>query len=240
MMPLGPKVMVINITTNSVTRIYPMGNVTKTESLLDDIRFGTPGSDKAYLTDEGVGALIVMDLVTGHAVRVLEGHRSVNAIFPGSSLGNLYLNADGVPQWINADDLEVSPDGEYLYYQPASGGLWRIETTYLDQALYNSSLATVLESFTQPWSFTPVTGGTAIDADGSTYFSDLDRWSIDKVWSNGTRITYVQDDRLLLVNAMWVSSDQKLWMPQTMETADGTYPIYTMDIGVGPSPIDHA
>ncbi|PSR77687.1 hypothetical protein BD289DRAFT_377579 [Coniella lustricola] len=240
-MPWGPKIIVINITTNSVDRIYHMGNVTKTGSLLDDIRFGRPGSNRAYLTDAGIGALITLDLATGQAVRLLEGHESVEASFPASFQGTLNRNMDGtVASAPAADDLEVTPDADYLLYQAASGNLWRIATKYLDQSLYNSSLATLLGDLTEDWAFTSSTGGTAIDADGTSYYSNFDRTSIDAVWANGTRFQYVQDDRLVFVDAMWVSTDQKLWMPMTMETSNGTYAVYTMDIGVGPSPIDHA
>lgn len=240
-MPWGPKIIVVNITTNSVERIYHMGNVTKTGSLLDDIRFGSPGSNMAYMTDAGIGALITLDLATGNAVRLLEGHDSVNAYFPGSFQGTLDRTASGQASSAPAaDDLEVTPDADYLLYQAASGNLWRIATEYLDQSLTNSSLATILGDLTENWAFTSSTGGTAIDADGTSYYSNCDRTSIDAVAANGTRYQYVQDDRLVFVDAMWVSSDKKLWMPMTMETSNGTYAVYTVDIGVGPSPIDHA
>ena len=68
--PDGPKLVQYNLTTNQVQRTYLMGNVTRTESLLDDVRFN-PATGKAYLTDAGSPGLIVLDLATGFAVRVL-------------------------------------------------------------------------------------------------------------------------------------------------------------------------
>ena len=71
-LPYGPKLVQVDLETNTVSRIYYMGNVTRSNSLLDDVRFN-PAKDRAYLTDAGSPGLIVLDLVTGSAVRVLDG-----------------------------------------------------------------------------------------------------------------------------------------------------------------------
>lgn len=156
-LPEGPKLVVIDVTSNEVLRVYPMGNVTLANSLLDDIRFN-PASGKAYLTDAGVPALIVLDLASGVARRLLENDISTRGSMPTSGEGNLLRGPDGGFLYIYADQLEVSPDANWFYYQPASGGLYRIETKYLDQAFYNSSLAGLLAQYTEPYALTPSTG----------------------------------------------------------------------------------
>lgn len=251
-LPEGPKLVVVDTDTDTVSRVYGMGNVTKADSLLDDIRFdGARG--RAYLTDAGVGALIVLDLESGRAVRLLEGDPSVQAFTPLSGEGRLLPSSSGGFSYIRADQLEVSPDGAYLYYQPASGGMSRIATARLDEAFYNSSAASldVLSRHVEPFALTPGTGGTAIDAEGNLYVSDTDRQAVEKVYANGTRTTLVQDDRLLWIDAMWIDNTNRLWMPAAQlhrgvpfsATGENTIvkPLYvfTLDIGVGPSPIDH-
>ncbi|KAJ0107104.1 hypothetical protein J7T55_014632 [Diaporthe amygdali] len=253
-LPEGPKLVVVDTHTDEVKRVYPMGNVTLSKSLLDDIRFDATGS-RAYLTDAGAGgALIVLDLDSGRAVRLLEGDLSVGAFTPTSGEGKLMYSSTGEAQYIYADQLEVSPDGKWFYYQPASGGMSRIETQFLDQAFYNSSMASlsVLSQYVEPYALTPSTGGTAIDAEGNIYVSDTDRQAIEKVYPNGTRTTLVQDERLLWIDAMWVDNQKRLWLPAAQLNrgvpfqTDGQSKIvkplhvYTIDIGVGPSPIDHA
>jgi hypothetical protein len=156
-LPDGPKLVAIDITTNQVSRIYPMGNVTLAQSLLDDVRLN-PKSGKAYLTDAGVPALIVLDLASGEARRVLENDVSVRGNMPVSAEGRLLRGADGSFQYIYADQLEVSPDATWLYYQSCDGGMYRIETKYLDQAFYNSSLASILSQYPEPYAPTPSTG----------------------------------------------------------------------------------
>lgn len=249
-LPQGPKLVVVNVTTNKVSRVYNMGNVILQNSLMDDIRFN-PAAEKAYITDAGVPAVIVLDLKTGEARRYLENDLSTSAFTPVSAEGALLRNSGGKYQYIYADQLEVSPDAKWLYYQPASGGMSRIQTRYLDQAFTNSSLASLLHQFVESFALTPSTGGTAIDADGNIYNSDTDRFAIEKICPNGTRTTLIQDDRLLWIDAMWVDSQKRLWMPAAqlnrgVPFGDGTNRIekplhvYTLDIGVGPSRIDHA
>lgn len=159
-LPEGPKLIVIDVNTNEVSRIYPMGNVTLANSLLDDIRFN-PAANKAYLTDAGVPALIVLDLASGEARRFLEDDISTRGSMPISAEGQLLHSPDGSFQFIYADQLEVSPDAEWLYYQPASGGMYRVPTKAIDQAFYNSSMASVLGQYTEPYALTPSTGKLA-------------------------------------------------------------------------------
>ncbi|ROV94007.1 hypothetical protein VSDG_06206 [Cytospora chrysosperma] len=253
LLPEGPKLVVVDTRTDRVSRVYGMGNVTRSESLLDDIRFDR-ARGKAYLTDAGVGALIVLDLDSGRAVRLLEGHPSVQASTPLSGEGNLLPRFPGGGfSYLHADQLEVSPDGAWLYYQPGSGGMWRIGTDRLAEAFYNSSAAglDVLGGHVEPFALTPGTGGTAVDAEGDLYVGDTDRQAVEKVYANGTRTTLVRDDRLLWVDAMWIDAANRLWMPAAQLhrgvsfSKDGrdsiVRPLYVfvMDIGVGPSPIDH-
>ena len=157
----------------------------------------------------------------------------------------------GKPVFLYADQLEVSPDGKYLYYEPASVGMSRIETRYLEQAIYNSSMGEVLEGYVEPFAHTPSTGGTAIDAEGNIYNSDTDSQRIIKIAKNGTMTTLVQDPRLLWVDAMWIDGGEKLWMPATQLNRGTLFSngsvlvqkpitLFTMAIGVGPSRIDHA
>jgi hypothetical protein len=156
-LPEGPKLVALNLTTNEVSRVYLMGNVTLAQSLLDDIRFN-PKSGKAYLTDAGVPALIVLDIASGEARRVLENDVSTRGNMPVSAEGRLVRGAGGAFLYAYADQLEVSPDAMWLYYQSCDGGMYWIETKYLDQAFYNSSIAIVLAQYPEPFAPTPATG----------------------------------------------------------------------------------
>lgn len=252
--PDGPKLIQVDTSTNEVSRIFPMGNVTRNNSLLNDVRFNLPAG-KAYLTDAGSPGLIVLDLASGMSRRVLESIPGVTeATIPASAEGEyLVQSANGELQYIHNDQLELSPDGKYFYFQPLNGGMSRIETKYLDQAFYNSSFSedNGLAPYIQPFSGTPQTGGTAIDANGNIYLSDTDRQQIIKIDPTGKRTAVVSDPRLLWVDAMWITPDQKLWMPAAqlnrgtpfgngqVNVTKPTY-VFTLDIEAGPPANDHS
>lgn len=65
----GTKLVWIDQATGHILRIYPLGSeIAQAGSYIDDIRFN---GRHAYLTDAGKGALVVLDVETGSARRVL-------------------------------------------------------------------------------------------------------------------------------------------------------------------------
>ena len=205
--PGGPKLMKIDIATNKVSRIYDLAAVTRPWSFVDDVRFhGT----QAYLTDAGSQGLIVLDLNSGEGRRILDGHPSTVAQTPLVAEGKILRDPKGDPVVVHADQLEVSPDGKWFYYQPCSGGMSRIETRYLDDAsLSNAQLASHIERFAD----TPSTGGTAMGADGTIYLSDTDQKRILTISPEGKIATLIADPRLVWVDAMWIDDSGHLLMP---------------------------
>ncbi|KAL3298399.1 major royal jelly protein [Colletotrichum asianum] len=215
----------VNLTTNAVDKVYYLDNLTETGSVIDDVRFN---GNVAYLSDTA-GALVVMDLTTGEGKRVLDTRGGDSTLSVG------------------LDQIEVSPDGVYLYYQPCNGGMYRIETQYVDGALTNSTLAENLGDYAVPFALTPSTGGTTIDGDGNIYVSDTNLLAIWKVKPDGSSSILVQDDALVWTDLMWVDADKNLWLPASQMRpganwlmADGPNYIFTYPIDAGPSPIDHA
>ena len=154
---------------------------------------------------------------------------------------------DGAPLFIHADQLEVSPDGTWLYYQPCSGGLSRIATRYLDDpALRADALHQHVEHFAD----TPTTGGTAIDAKGNIYLSDTEKLRVYKITPAGKVSTLVADPRLDWVDAMWIDASGTLWMPSPqidrqapfnngVSRVQRPFEVFTMSIGEKPPANDH-
>jgi sugar lactone lactonase YvrE len=117
---------------------------------------------------------------------------------------------DGKQLRIHADQLEISPDGLYLYFQPASGPLYRIETVYLQKPAISRA---EIEAQVIKWFDTPTTGGTAIDADGNIYVSDVNHSAIIRISSTGVSETIIQDIRLNWGDALWIDKHGFLWIP---------------------------
>lgn len=205
--PGGPKLVRIDPEDNRVRRTYALDAVTTDRSYVDDVRFH---DNTAYLTDAGEPALIVLDLESGSGRRVLENDVTTRAPRPMTADGQELRGLDNQPVYVHADQLEISPDGRWLYFQPATGPLSRIETKWLDdESLPDSERATRVENIAT----TPSTGGTAIDSDGVLYVSDVDQRRILRITPDGRVSTLIQDPRLAWVDAMWIDVAGNLWLP---------------------------
>ena len=243
-LPHGPKVVKVDLARNRVDRVYDLDGATNAKSFIDDIRFHGP---VAYVTDAGWPGVIVVDLASGTTRRVLDSDPSMTAQRPITADDHVVRGPDGKPLKINADQLEVSPDGKFFYYQPASGPMSRIATRYLDDPkLPNAQLAKHVTTFAK----TPSTGGTAIDAQGNIYCSDTNKHRILKIAPDGSMSTLIEDPRLLWVDAMWIDEAGDLYLPAAqldrMAPFNGgvskvRYPIsiYKTKIGIKPPVNDH-
>ncbi|AOX18025.1 L-dopachrome tautomerase-related protein [Kozakia baliensis] len=205
--PGAARLIRIDISQAKVTRVYDLEKVISSQSFVDDVRFN---SDHAYLTDAGQPGLIVLDLASGNAWREFDGDKSVTVQRPMRAEGKDLRFPDGDPVKIHADQLEVSQDGQWLYFQPASGPMSRIQTRLLDHAVPNDSS---LPTYVQPYADTNTTGGTAMAANGTIYASDTDRSSILAIGPNGKIRTLFADPRLAWVDAMWIDEQGNLLMP---------------------------
>ncbi|MEE6263876.1 L-dopachrome tautomerase-related protein [Plantactinospora sonchi] len=243
--PGGPRLIVVATDTATVLREYSLDAAVHERSYLDDVRFNGP---VAYLTDAGAPGLIVLDLATGESRRLLEEHPSTLARRPMRADGEVLRDPDGNELRIHADQLEVSPDGAYLYFQPASGPLYRIETRCLDDPTLPPE---VVAERVEAWADTPTTGGTAIDASGVIYLSDVDNRRILTVGLDGRVETLLSDPRLVWADAMWLDGTGQLWIPaaqlnRTPGLAGGRsavdYPvwIYRLPVNAVPPANDHA
>lgn len=240
------KLVGVNLTTDIVDKKYYMSDIFPNATMnIDDVRFNAAG-DVAYLSDTN-GALVVLNLTSSTGVHVLKDDPSGAAGFPLSYNHTFVPGYGGGTLSVGLDQIEVSPDGMYLYYQACQGGLYRLETRYIDAALTNATMAESLGDLTEPFAFTPNTGGTAIDGDGNIYASDVNQLLIWKITPEGETSVLVQDDALLWTDLMWVDSNKNLWLPASQMRpggdglmADGPNNIYVYPISAGPSPVDHS
>lgn len=118
--PGGPKLVRIDLATDRVTQVIRFGqDVAIPGSYLNDVRFSNDGKH-AYLTDAGQrGALVVVELASGKARRVLDGYPSTQ---PEKSVvvrtdGKPLRYPDGRPVLLAADSIALSSDGAWLYWK---------------------------------------------------------------------------------------------------------------------------
>lgn len=206
--PGAAKIVALDPAKNAVVRVYPLGpDVLKPRSAPDDIRFH---GERAYVTDAGAPGLIVLDLETGRARRVLDRDPSTTAQRPAIVDGAILRTPDGKPAAIHADQLEVSPDGRTLYMQPLPGPMYRLDTKLLDDP---STPPGALSKAVQFWYDTPSLGGTAIDSEGNLYLADLGTDSILRLAPDRKLGLVVRDPRLHWADALAFDGQGNLLVP---------------------------
>ena len=185
----GPKLVRFDLPSGEPAQIIGFEPPAITEtSYLNDVRFDERHG-VAYLTDSGDGALLVLDLETGQARRLLADHPSTHA-------EDITLEVQGIPfdRPVHADGLAYDPSEDVLFFQALRGRtLYRVSAAALrDQAFTDETLGEQVE---------PVAQSGASDGllfyRGRVYISALERDSIRAfIPASGTVENLVSDTRL--------------------------------------------
>ncbi|KQO72126.1 hypothetical protein ASF22_13945 [Methylobacterium sp. Leaf87] len=148
LVPGGAKLVEIDLRTNQPARTIAFDETVAPQgSYLNDVRF-SPDGGTAYLTDSGAkGALVVVDLASGKARRVLDGDPSTQAdkgvtvTYDGKPL----RRPDGRGVEFAADGIALSPDGRTLYWQAIKGKtLYSLPTEALAEGVTTALMPTAL------------------------------------------------------------------------------------------------
>jgi sugar lactone lactonase YvrE len=151
-------------------------------------------------------AIIVYDIAQQRARRVLEDHVSVSTEDHHVVVQGRFMKAFGLPLQLDVDTIALSPDGEWLYYGPLTGGtLWRVPTAALrDEALDDAALGAKVEAFAKK----PTTDGGVCGPDGTIYLTAVEHDAIAVVRADRRLASLVQEPELLAwPDGLAVSSD---------------------------------
>jgi sugar lactone lactonase YvrE len=193
----GPKLVQVDLSNDQVRRTIAFDESVAPEgSYLNDIRI-SPDGRMAYITDSGAkGALVVLDLGSGRARRVLDGHPSTQAekdvkiIIDGKEL----RRTDGRPPLIAADSIALDRAGKYLYYKALTGRtLYRIDTAALNDA--NAAPNEVGRRVENLGALEP-TDGFWMDQRDRLYITSIQDNAVKVREPDGRVSTVVQDPRL--------------------------------------------
>ena len=191
----GPKLVQIDLKSNSVKRIYPFApEVAGPASYLNDVRIAPDGA-YAYFTDSGTpGGLVVLDLNDGKAWRVLSDDPSTQ--FEKDVVvhvdGKPLRRPDGRQPLFNADSIALSKDGETLYWKALTGKtLYRISTDALQKASQDPSAAKA-----EKYADTEPTDGLWMDDQNRIYLSTIQNNGVKILGPEGKVTSLLEDSRL--------------------------------------------
>ncbi len=174
----GAKLVKIDLKTNKVIRdiVFP-DSVAPRKSYLNDVRIDTHNGF-AFITDSGIGGLVVVDLKSGQARRVLQNHPSTKAepsvvlVIEGVKLVD---PKTGESLQIHSDGIAYDKAGGFLYYQALTGRtLYRIPVPDLENVdLSDADLAKRIETVAT----VPAADGLAF-RNGSIYSTAIEQDAI--------------------------------------------------------------
>ncbi len=206
----GPKLVKIDLVKNEVARTIAFSaEIAPKNSYLNDVRVDVK-TQTAYLTDSGLGAIIVVDLRTGKARRLLENDPSTTAEkdFKLTVEGHPLLGENGEPPRINSDGIALDHTQGWLYFHALTAStLYRVRTSDLrNPRLTNEKLSAAVERVAE----TPAPDGMVFGPDGKLYLTDIEHSAIN-VFDPVTKKlgTVVADGRL-----RW--PDSLAWGPEGM------------------------
>ncbi|WES67633.1 L-dopachrome tautomerase-related protein [Superficieibacter sp. HKU1] len=199
---------------------------------MNDLRFH---GSRIYISDSGLGGIIIHDLKNGLTLRRLSGMPVVKASdkAPPAMLAHVKGGKTFHPP--NSDMIEITADGTWLYWAAPTGPLYRVQTEYLwNEKLSDTALAGHVELVYD----NNFSGGCAMDSEGNIYFSETETHNIT-LWSpHGKSAVLVSDPRLVRPDGSFISPDRKLWIPvkqpvvSTSDTgkAKRVFNIYSIDL----------
>ncbi|GAA4506305.1 L-dopachrome tautomerase-related protein [Hymenobacter ginsengisoli] len=236
----GPKLLAFDIAKGQLVKTIGLDKLVKRKSFVDDLRFH---GDMIYVTDAGAPGLIILNQKTGQGRRLLDDDSTTTARRPMLGEGKKMVKPDGSDVKLHADQMEVSPDGQYYYFQTAAGPMYRVETKYLDDPKTTSAdLAKQVQYFFN----SPTCGGTTIDSAGNLYVADANEKRILKVTPDAKSSVLVQDPRLIWADALWIDHGGNLWIPvpQMNRTAGFqkgvetvAFPVHLFKMPIGAQPL---
>lgn len=208
----GARVVAIDLATGKVLRDQRLGSdLAPLGSYLRDIDISADGRT-AVIADASVWrkrpAVIVYDIETGRARRVLEGHPSVSTEpllirshgREMSFVGGVFSLRSGV--------AGLAFEGQWLYYGAMTGsGLYRVRAAdLLDQSLSPAELGSRIERHASK----PLSSGLSADAAGGVFVTDVERGAVHRINAAGELQTIAQSEAI-----RWpedVTSDTDGWL----------------------------
>ncbi|CAM3941871.1 L-dopachrome tautomerase-related protein [Bordetella muralis] len=220
--PGGAKLVAVDLASNKVvkTLVFP-ANVMRTSTYVNDMRFdfrvGKEGT--VYVTDSSVsgpGAIIVMDIASGNAVRRLNGAKSTSPdpdfipVVEGQQ-ALVTKGPDGKPKTLTvaSDGIALSADGKTLYFSPLSSRhLYSVSTALLrDPSVSEAQLSAAVKDLGEKGA----SDGLEADANGAIYAGDYEHNSIRKRFADGRWKTIVHDPRVLWPDTLSIGPDGYLY-----------------------------
>lgn len=226
--PGGPKLLQVDLASNKVVTTYRFGpDIARENSYLNDVRIDSR-REFAFITDSGDGALVVLDLKTGEARRLLDGHHSTASEDVILTVGGRPWLLNGVQPRIHSDGIAYDAGADVLYYQALTARtMYRIPAPILRRSdLSEMVIAGKVEKVGE----TGASDGLIFGPDGKVYISALEHDAILRTSAKGEVETVIQDAAIAWPDSFSFGPEGRLYFTTARihegATPEGQYGIY--------------
>ncbi|MEM0908705.1 MAG: L-dopachrome tautomerase-related protein [Pseudomonadota bacterium] len=184
-----------NTRTEELHAIHYIGEpVARPTSFLNDLAVDRE-NEAIYISDTGDGvnsAIIVVDLATGRARRVLEGSRFTVPEDTPMVIDGREIRLGGNPAKIGINPITVDPTNTWVYFAPmTASAMYRVRTSdLLDERLSDADLEARVERYGDK----PISDGSTVDAAGNVYITAMTDNAIGVTKPDGSYQVLFQSD----------------------------------------------
>jgi sugar lactone lactonase YvrE len=217
----APKLFVFDLKTNALKRTYtfPKDSFHK-DSYINDLRVDKE-NESIYLTDSGHAGLIILNIETGKAKRVLDNHFSTKA-----EANYLTINGNKWKNTVHSDGIALNPINKKLYFHALTGyTLYAIDV----QTLLKGTEAEI-EKAVEKVAKTSAPDGMIFDANGNLYYADLEQNAIMKMDAAGAITTLVKGEKVRWADTFSIHDNVLYYTNSRINEITG--PIDDMDFGL--------
>lgn len=198
-----------DLATNKLKKTYEFDEtVAPKESYLNDLRVDSQNK-KIYITDSGLGGIVVLDMDSGKSRRVLDKHPSTKAENIQLTMNKeAFLDEKGEQPKIHSDGIAISPVDHKVYYHALTGyQLYRVPASALSETKKDE---TQLVKKVEKLGVTPAPDGMIFDQKGNLYMADLERNAISYRTPSGEMKILIQDSRIKWPDSFTIDANNNL------------------------------
>lgn len=195
------------------------------KSYLNDLRIDE-AENKIVITDSGLGGLVVLDMKTGDAKRLLDKHPSTEA-----EDITLVVEEKKFDKKIHSDGIALSPVDDKIYYHALTGyTLYRVPTEALNTEMKDE---TELVKKVEKLGSTPAPDGMIFDEKGNLYMADLERNAVSYRTPDGDMKILIQDERIEWPDTLTIDNNNNLiFTDSLLQSAEIGKPVEDMEFKI--------
>lgn len=221
-----PKLYRFNLSNNKLDKTWEFDEKSAPQmSYLNDLRIDDK-NNKIFITDSGIGGIVVLDMRTGKSNRVLDKH-------PSTKSEDITLTVDRkeFTKKIHSDGIALSPVDDKLYYHALTGyNLYRVPVSALETDLKDE---TSLVKQVEKVGVTPAPDGMIFDKEGNLYMADLERNAVSYRTPDGDIKILIQDERIKWPDTFTMEGDKNLiFTDSLLQKAEVGKPVDDMEFKI--------